>query len=763
MHTSGFDRRLKAALFWREETNVTIDTTHRVVRTLVAGVILSAAADHAAAQSAGLEEIVVTARRRAESFQDVPVTITAFDEQDIASAGIERPQDFISLTPNVTLVETQNQGTSFLTIRGISQARNSEPSAAVIVDGVLLTNPAQLTQELFDVQQIEVLKGAQGAVYGRNAIGGAIVITTKEPGDEFEGRFRLGYDSGPGTRAQIMGGGPLGASDTLKYHAALSYYDTDGWIENPYLGEKADPFKDTSIRTRLLWEPNDRLRADARFYYSKVETQALYFNITPDVNDTSLPVRVNNSGINDRDLSQLSFKLDYEADFGTFTSITSFDAIEEILTGDQYDFLPITESIFFAFFGADFAQSQFLDVETISQEFRFTSNEDSRLRWIAGTYMISTDRYISTSNIVDTGDGAIPVYRQPRGNFPFDFATSPIAPQFTFLADGQDNFAWAVFGEIATDLSDRVELALALRYDEDTREQTTLTPTAFLPNVSIPGVPQGFTGEVRKETWDELQPRLTLRFQPSDNVTLFGGYGRGFRSGGFNQTGVGAVAAANGFAGVGDLFDAEVANTLEFGVKWTAPNNRINANFSVFDTNAEGSYFFVFLPANSTQNLGNLDEVDYQGFEIDVTARIGDHLDLQFGYGYTDSEIITSATPTDVGNQAPLVSEDTLNLTAQYIRPLGGSGLDLFLRADYQRIGDTYWDPANTSVRDPLNLLDWRLGVRGDSWSVTGWQRNANDVRYNTEWSPGPAIFGPGAFVFKGRPRVWGIDFVKEF
>ena len=219
--------------------------------------------------------IVSTARRREESFQDVPITITAFSQEDIETAGIERPQDFVSLTPNVTLVETQNQGTSFLTIRGISQARNREPSAAVLVDGVLLTNPAQLTQELFDVQQIEVLKGAQGAVYGRNAIGGAIVITTREPGDEFEGRFRLGFDDGPGTSVGISGGGPFGDSDTLKYQASLSYYDTDGWIDNAYLQEEADPFKDISLRTRLLWQPSDRLRTDARFYMSQVETPAL--------------------------------------------------------------------------------------------------------------------------------------------------------------------------------------------------------------------------------------------------------------------------------------------------------------------------------------------------------------------------------------------------------------------------------------------------------------------------------------------------------
>lgn len=721
---------------------------------LIAGAVLSALPpSDALAQGSAVEEVVVTARRRAETFQEVPVTITVFDEATIEAAGIERPQDFISLTPNVTLVETQNQGTSFITIRGISQARNSEPSVAVLIDGVLMSNPAQFTQELFDVQQIEVLKGAQGAVYGRNAIGGAIVITTREPGDEFEGRARLGYDDGPGMTAQIMGSGPLGGSDTLKYHAALSYYDTDGWIDNAYLGEEADPFKDQSARLRLIWDPTERLRADARFYYSEVETQALYFNIVADANDTSLPVRVNNAGMNDRDLSQLSFRLDYETEAGTLTSITSFDTIEEILTGDQFDFLPIEESYFFlngipnSPFFDDIAQSQYLDVETWSQEVRFTSSADQRLRWIAGTYMIGTDRFISTGNIIDRGLGAFPVYRTPRGSF-LDQASFPDSFQLTFLADEQDNFAWSVFGEIAYDLSEELELSVALRYDEDTREQTTLTPQLFLASAGLAGT----TGAVREETWDELQPRVTLRYAPSANLTLYGGYSKGFRSGGFNQTGVGSA----GVPGVGDLFDAEVAETLEFGLKSQLADGRVSLNFSVFDTDAEGSYFFVFLPESSTQNLGSLDEVDYRGFEFDVTGRVSDNLELFLGYGATDSEIKAAAEPSYIGNEAPLVSEDTINAGLQYRRPLGDSGLEFFFRSDYQRIGDTWWDPNNSTVRNPVNLLDLRAGIYGDGWSVVAWQRNFNDVRYNAE-------FSPGGFVFKAKPRRWGIDFTKEF
>jgi iron complex outermembrane receptor protein len=740
-----------------------MQNAHPKLTVLASAILLAVAAQPMRVVAQGsLEEIIVTARRRSESFQDVPVTISVFDENEIRAAGIERPRDFVNLTPNVTLVETQNQGNAFITVRGISQARNSEPSVAVLVDGVLMSNPAQFNQELFDVTQIEVLKGAQGAVYGRNAIGGAMVITTRQPGDERQSRLRFGYDSGPGAKVQLSSDGPLGDSGKLKYHAAMSYMDTDGYIENTYLHEKADPYKDVSFRGRLIWDPTDKLTIDARAYDSRLNTQALYFNIVGfpsavplDVNVTSLPVRVNNAGENNRDLSQVALKIDYKANAGTLTTITSFDTVKEILTGDAWDFLPIPESFLVSIGYLDQNQSQFLDVSTVSQEVRFTSNDDGKLRWIAGAYWIGTDRFISTGNMADTGGGVFPVYRTPRGNFPYDFATDPVNPSATFLADSQNNSAWALFGELGYDLTKKTELSFALRYDEDHREQTTETPPAFLAQVNVPGFPQGFTGQVRSHTWSQSQPRLTLRYKATSDLTIYGGYSKGFRSGGFNQTGVGAVAFANNFLGVNDLFDAEVADTIEFGLK-SRLGNRVDLDFSVYDTEAKGSYFFIFLPANSTQNLGNLKKVDYKGYEFSLNAKVTDTFNLTFGYGATDSEIKDAVDPTAIGNQAPLVTRDTTNFGAHYHKPVGSNGLEFELRADYRRLGKTYWEPNNVTVRNPVNLLDLRAGFNGKDWSVTAWERNANNVQYNAE-------FSPGGFVFKAKPRVWGIDYTRQF
>ncbi|MGH8177706.1 MAG: TonB-dependent receptor [Steroidobacter sp.] len=705
-----------------------------------------------AREANALEEVVVTARKRNESFLDVPVAVNVFTAADIQAAGIERPQDFIDLTPNMSLVQTQNQGTSFVTVRGISQARNSEPSVAVLIDGVAMANPSQFNQELVDIESIEVLKGPQGALYGRNAIGGAIIIRTQAPADEFEGNVLVGYESGPGYKVRGGLSGPI--TDTLKYRASLSYFDTDGYIDNALLREEADPFTDLSGRLRLLWEPTDDFTADLRFSMSQVETQALYFNITESVNDTSLPVRVNNRGINERDMYSLSLKLDYDTSAGTLTSITAYDDLEEILTGDQFDFLPIPQSVLFQFFGADQAQHQFLDVEAVSQELRFTSPADNRLRWIAGAYAIATDRFISTGNVFDLGTGVVPeVRRTPLPLF---------NPQFTFLADSQENFAWAVFGELAFDVTEKLEASFALRYDNDERENTTETPAAFIP-AALVGV--AFPGQVRKESWDELQPKFTLRYKPSDDSTVYAGYSRGFRSGGFNQTGVGAA----GIAGINDLFDSETADTYEAGAKAEFFDRRLSANVNLYYTKAEGSYYFVFDPNTSTQNLGNLGEVDYQGLEFELRALVAEGFNAYLGVGFTDSEIKESTrAASDVGNQAPLVSEYSVNLGLQYRRDLQAwAGVSAFVRTDMEVIGPTWFYPDNFTKRDPVELVNLRLGVDGGSWSATAWVKNLTDEEYNAEWSPGPMFFpSPGYtnnFVFKALPQRWGVDVAYRF
>ncbi|HEY1962248.1 MAG TPA: TonB-dependent receptor, partial [Rhizomicrobium sp.] len=654
------------------------------------------------AASGGVEEIVVTARARSEDIEKVPAQVTAFTSEMIEAKGITNPKDFLDAVPNVTFIPTQNAGTSFIVMRGISQARNSEPSAAIVVDGVPMTQPAEFNQELFDIQQIEVLKGPQGALYGRNAIGGAILITTAQPSDEWEGRFTAGADDGPGYRLQGVVSGPV--ADDLKVRAAASYWNTDGWLTNvdrndrPSSQRDADPVEDFNARVSALWTPLANFTADLRLSTDILNTRGLYYIIPPfgskDFNNpdfTSQPINLNNSGKDDRKIYDAALKLSYDTGAGMLTSISGYSTVWEILTGDGYPFdpfgpFPINRINF------NFDQSQFLTVKTFSQELRFTSPSDQRFRWIVGGQLFSTDRYISTGNMWDANnEGVEPIYRTPNPQF----VIQSFAPQaqVSFLADGQKQFAWAAYADTSFDITDQLELSVNARYDRDHRTNTTLTPQQFLDGNPFTGrapIPAS-TGDKRSHTWSAFEPQAILKYQWTENLSVYADYSRGFRSGGFNQTGVATAAAAAGFDNVGDQFGAETANTYEAGFKSRWFDDRLVLNGSVYQTDDHNDYYFVFLASNSTQNLGNIKKVRFRGFDLDATARLDEYLSLNAGFGLTDSviqEFPGPSGPLVVGSKAPLVSDYTFNLGAQYLRPVW-TGWSALIRLDYNLIGPT--------------------------------------------------------------------------
>ncbi|HEY1629843.1 MAG TPA: TonB-dependent receptor [Rhizomicrobium sp.] len=712
-----------------------------------------------AQDASGLEVITVTARRRSEDIEKVPAQITAFTAADINAKGIESPKDFLNSIPNVSFVPTQNAGTSFIVIRGIGQARNSEPSAAIVVDGVPMTQPAEFNQDLLDIQQIEVLKGPQGALYGRDAIGGAILITTKQPGDEWEGQAKAGYDNGPGYKVEGEVSGPV--TDTLKMRIAASYLDTDGRLRNadtvdPSAKRDADPVKDFNARISLLWTPTSNFTADLRLSTDLLDTRGLYYIVPPlgtkesnDPDYTKQPINLNNSGEDDRKIYDAALKLNYEVGGGgNIQSITSYSTVWEILTGDGFSFDPFGHSkIFF-----DFGQSQFLTAKTFTQELRYTSNVDSHFRYIVGAEVFDTSRFISTGNMFDFDTGVQPEYRTPN---PPLFQPNG---QISFLADSQRQFAWAGYIDTSTDITDKLELSVNVRYDRDHRRNTADTPQIFLP---APGI----TGEQRSHTWEAFQPQVILKYQWTDNLSVYADFSRGFRSGGFNQTGVATAAAAEGFFDVGDMFRANLANTWEAGFKSRWFDDRLALNGSIYRTNDHDDYYFVFIASNSTQNLGNIPLTRLQGFDLDATGKLDDNWLINAGFGMTDSNIRKFPDPLVIGAKSPLTSDYTANVGIQYDHT-AWAGWNFEGRVDYDLTGPTTFAiPISAAAvnepvpqeRNPLGLVDVRASLLSDDgWQLTAWSKNLFDKKYNTEYST-------GGFLFKGEPRTWGLEVSKRF
>ena len=474
-----------------------------------------------------IEEVVVTARKRAENLQEVPIAISAIDAATIERAGIERAGDYISLIPNVTLVDTANVGDTQVSIRGIVSTRDAESTFAYVVDGVLSTNPNSFNEELFDVEQIEVLKGPQGALYGRNAVSGAILVTTKKPGDEVEVEIGAGVGNNRAIKARAMVSGPI--ADGVAGRIAVSTREFDGFYSNSFTGSDSsvDYLEDTSVRGRLIITASDDLEFDIRAGYTDVSGGAINFNAAfaipafeaafdspaffSDPNDLDFNFTFNVPGENEQTTTDFSIRADYAMDGMDLIASASYTDLEEYLLSDgtsatfygyeftdqcQTDRLTLNSFSRPDLFGpvlgpfivlpsgdpandlagvygpytptaCDGYQYQERNQQDISLDARLVSNADSGPQWIVGAYWANIQREVVVAYGADTGAGFL---RQP-----YVPATGPNPTDLLFW-DDFDTKVTSLYGQIEFDLTDTVELALAGRYDREKRSVNNKVP-----------------------------------------------------------------------------------------------------------------------------------------------------------------------------------------------------------------------------------------------------------------------------------------------
>ncbi len=550
----------------------------------------------AQAAEMAIEEVVVTARRAAESLSDVPIALTAFTAADIEDAGIQRPEDFISLTPNVVMADTANTGDTLVTIRGITSTRDAESNFALVVDGVLITNPNAFNRELLDVAQIEVLKGPQGALYGRNASSGAILITTSEPSDEFQGRVTGGVGNNDTYRLQGAVSGAL--SENLRGRLSFNHSESDGHYRNVFLDKpNVDFFEDDTVRGRLIYEA-DATTWDLRAGYSRTDAGTINFNATfalpaftsfgtpgdelffIDVNDHDFRYMFNVPPTNEQDTVDLSLKVDHEFGNGyALTAILAYNDLEENLLSDGtsaafggYGAVPScaasvtpetialvnsappqflfaapgtaptpANSLLAAYtpLACDGFQYQERNQSDVSLEVRLAGPSEGDRRWIVGGYVADIDREVVVGYGADLGLG----FREQ----PFVPASGPNPTDLLFW-DDFDTRVYSVFGQFAIDLTETVELSLEGRFDREEREvrnKVPQAPSALLFGGGAPLNPaRSAVNEVipsRDENFSQFQPKVALRWDWTDSTSLYASYGVGFRSGGFNSLGSEAV------------------------------------------------------------------------------------------------------------------------------------------------------------------------------------------------------------------------------
>ena len=829
---------------------------------------------------AQLEEVVVTARARAESLQDVPATVTAFTEGQIENMGVARAEDFVYMTPGVTFVNSVEVGDSQLAIRGINGARDAETNFAFIVDGILYTNPSAFNREYPDLSQIEVLKGPQGALYGRSAAAGAVIMSTKRPTQDFEGSVKVGaaeYGTYYGM-ATVAGG--LG--DDVAGRLTVNYRQTDGFLENVYLRDDVvNDYEETGVSGRLVWDVSDTMTVDTKLRVSEVSAASISFNaafelpffvgaldglqgfgVDPsaasiDVNDFEWVYSPNVDPENEQETVELSVKIDKQFDSGTLTAWALYSDQDQYFLADGtsgafgfYDNLshcqqtaaarsiflgdstPMQQPTFnldgtaagrflppYSPTTCDGYQYQERNQRDISFQLQWTSDADQRLRWQAGMYFLNIDRRVGVAQLEDDG----------RAQLPRSFVNELTD---ALVLDDFETTVLSGFGSINYDITDRMELSFALRYDIEDREVSNAVPSPadgyvstnidycgafFEAGCTFNGAPLGgtpwnpafidlSTGSVsarvadRSEEFDAIQPKVSLTYDLSDNTTLFGSWGVGFKTGGFNN--LGGTETISLFlvnpdglpVAPPEIYEEETSSSFEVGFRSTLLDGRLQLNAAAYHTEVDDMQFFEFYvgPFGLLRTVEGIDEVTIQGFEIGGSWQMTDGLRLDAGYSTIDGEIdAMTVRPYVAGNDVPNAPEFTANVALTWDQNFGN--LNLMARIEYAYQGDVFYHVVQGSDLDSPKSYDFeglpyevpavlfgglatsysktkvdaygitnlRVGIGGERWKVTAFARNLFDEEYVGEVIMAPE-FG-GAFVTPGTYRTAGVEFQWDF
>jgi iron complex outermembrane receptor protein len=847
-----------------------------VAATLAAG---SAVIAPPLAMAQEVEEIIVSVRQREESVQDVPGTVSVLSEEAIESSGVQRARDFIALTPGVSIVNAAEVADSQVNIRGINGTRDAETNYALIIDGILMTNPAALNREYSNLKQVETFKGPQGAIYGRNAAAGAFVITTAQPGDEFAGDVKASYAEDDSYLVSALLGGPLG--ETLKWSLSGNYRDTDGFYKNkdtgnaypseyypdPGCDDCVDYFEDWDVAGRLVWEPSEAMSLDTKVRYGEVDAGSITFNSVfhlpvpvqfgapatfyENVNEHDFQFYPNIKPFNDQDSLEISTKLDYDLGWADLTAWGLYSDIDNSFGADgtsgAFGFFntqqrcidstaaltgfPLNSPQFVgtspvavifdpngSLFGAytptacDGTQYQVRNQEDYSFEVRLASKGDQKLRWLAGIYYLNIDREVGVNLGADEGFGIIEsLYTSDARN-----------PTQQLVHDEFDTDVYAVFGQLAYDLTDTIEASLALRYDREERDVHNLVPagatTTYVdtcaddpliggsdPTPGVDPINPGLcaTGSIpdASEDFDQVQPKFSLTWDVLENLTAFATAGMGFKSGGFNNQGSAAtvdgfinngVVAPNDVCGDGsqpctpvnirDDYDEETSWSYEVGAKGAFLDNRLRAELTYYHTDVDDMQFFEFFvgPFGLLRVVSNIDDVDIDGIEIGLDWAVADWLQVYAGGNWLDTEIKkNSARPDTVGNESPYTPEWTGNVGARMTWPMT-EALDFVASLDASMVGDTWFHavqgqfrptlftgfgfgPGEYTVaqRDAYTIINGRIGVQAENWSVVAFARNFFDEEYVEEVIPAPE-FG-GSFIHAGSQSRIGVEATYKF
>jgi iron complex outermembrane receptor protein len=724
-----------------------------------------------------LEEITVTARQRVESLQDVPVAVTVMDESAIQKTFAQNLGEMGAYAPNVTIGTVPGFTAASIAIRGVSTGdipSTFDPAVTVAVDGFYLGHYQASLLDMFDIQQVEILRGPQGTLFGKNTIGGVINVTTKKPSGEFgvQAKSRLGSEG----RQDIMAAIDLPiVDDVLSARISMQQFDFDGFYENTYDGSDAGGQDLFAARAKLLWTPSESFEALLSFEYieddsdtpmvvnTTTEDKLFYNGIGApkaypgrgaggpanvplgDPFKTGLaPPEAHAPGFADfkdtdghqEDVDGYYLTLNWDVMGGTLTSISGYRGVDS----DYYnDYVGEPKAIY--------ATIRSIYRDTYSQEIRFAGSTD-KLDYVVGGYYQQND--MDYENYTSLGP-----------DHPFE-GLAPAIPVGggILLADGsQKASSYAFFGEGSYSLSDATSITAGIRYSDEEKD-FELSPL-------------GFPSEARVDqsaSWDDITYRLGVDHQLNDDTMVYASFSTGFKSGGYNEQ-AGTLASA------ATAFEPEEAESYEVGMKSDFLDNTLRLNVAAFYVEYTDLQVDSVIPVPGVGQesiINNAGEVTSYGIEADFMWLATEHLTIDGTVGLLDSEYDTFNCNRDNDSTTPDVDctdfdvkrtpETTASLGATYNIPLDGLGGSLDLNANATYTDSFFNDIINSasSEHEEVTLVNASISYMSsdEKYRVAVFGRNLADEEYQTS---GLSVANLWNFSTYGNPATYGLEVEVKF
>jgi iron complex outermembrane recepter protein len=691
------------------------------------------------AATAQSDDIIITSLGRSQQLSRVPDTITLLDADVLRQKHLVSLDDMIASTPGVFLIANdQDPGTNLMSVRGISTNRGQEPSVAFVVDGQPLPELEMFTLRPFDLQRVEVLKGPQGALFGRSASGGAIVYTTADPQATFGGFVQAGYGNGQSWSVDAALNAPL--TPRLKVRLSGSFRDSAGFLRNTYLNQRVDDAQSRNLRLKALWDISESVSLNLRLGYGRDFGGAA--NVVMGEFTQSHAGRLDGHklqlpygdfpGRADRRWWGVQASLQAVLGNGdTLKFMSAYDEYDKQFI-EEFDFLPIKPITYLgepAYPDGVQPLRQPVATRALTVEARYTSRDDASLRTMAGVFL-QNSRRDRTDDF--EGFGLPPYLYRTRST------------------------VFGAFGQVQTNIASTLQLTAALRYDRDDRRQrlTLASDDAVI--------------DYRGDAFSAWQPKVSVAWTPNAALTAYVTGSIGFKQGGFNPL---PVPSDPPYA---LTFPSEKTKALEVGVKAQAFDGRVRFAVAGYLTDLRNFQNTVFLTNNI---VFSVPKVQVRGVEASIDAKLGDGFHLQASGSYTDARVrdYVAPNPTPETGEAAVVDYSNKRLVnaPDYSVTVGGVWQHgaVTARLDYNRTGTVYFELDNILYAPSHDSIDGRLAYTAGRFTADIWAKNLAGKRwatsaYGQQQSAFLLNLGPGGPYDSytiNQGRSWGASFKMDF